>query len=665
MSARASVIPVPGPLWGVAPERAADAPRHSLLADLLPRLPSLPAYRRRIDSLAQSANAAANVWYGLPEADFTAKLRELRQRVRHQRLNRDSFIDSLGAAAAQIRRTLGLRVYTTQCFAAIVMLDGQLAEMSTGEGKTIAAALAAAVHGLAGTPVHVVTANDYLVQRDSRQLKCFYAGLGLEVAHVVPGMSTDVRRQAYAADVVYCTAKELVFDYLRDGLALKRGRADIHRRVSALLGETSPDTMPMMRGLCAAILDEADSILIDEATIPLILSAAHDTTDRRAFLWQALAIARYLRAGHDFEILAQERQIELSETGRQRVIEITQALQGAWRRTRYATEVVTTALTALHALRRDVDYVVRDDAICPLDQVTGRIAEGRVWSRGLHTLLQLKERCALTPETDTVARTSYPRFFRRYLRLAGMSGTLTESARELSRVYGLSVVPVPLLQPSRRRDFGLRIFTDPAARWAAVTERVQQMWAVGRPILIGTDTIEDSEGLAACLLQAGITCQVLHARQDADEAAVIARAGERSQVTVATRMAGRGTDIRLGAGIAALGGLHVINCQSNSSLRLDRQLAGRCARQGDAGSVELCRLCDPVRGSGISLWAKLTSRLADSASASHLRGPGWWLRPLARWPLSRENARARRLRAQLLQLEREWVDKLNFMAPGD
>jgi preprotein translocase subunit SecA len=279
-------------------------------------------------------------------------------------------------------------------------------------------------------------------------------------------------------------------------------------------------------------------------------------------------------------------------------------------------------------------------------------------------LLQLKERCSPTPETDTIARTSYPRFFRRYLHLSGMSGTLRESATELRRVYGLVSVPVPLRRPALRRDLGIRIFTSPATRWAAVTDRVRQMQAAGRPVLIGTDSIEASEALAACLRDAGLACQVLHARQDADEAAVIARAGERGQVTVATRMAGRGTDIRLAPGIADLGGLHVINCQRNASRRLDRQLAGRGARQGDPGSAELCHVCDPVRGSLAALRTNLMGSLGNSSPTAQWRGPGWWLQLLARGPLWMESARQRRLRAQLLRADREWADKLNFTDSG-
>jgi len=611
----------------------------------------LPGYGRCVHRLASQAEAAAQRWHGLTSAEWTADFTALRQRLRLGLPTEATVIEVLGAAGAQLRRTLGLQLHLVQYFATLVQLDGRLAEMATGEGKTVVAALAAAIQSLAGSPVHVITANEYLVQRDSKTLQPFFSALGLDVAHISPAMSAEMRRRSYGADVVYCTAKELVFDYLRDGLILKRGRTELHRRVNALLDETDAGPQPVMRGLCAAILDEADSVLIDEATVPLIISSPQSKADRRAFLWQALAVARLLNPRSDFEVSPGEQQVELSNSGRQRLLELSRSLPGGWQRARHATEVVTTALIALYALKRDFAYVVRDAAICPLDQVTGRIAEGRVWSRGLQTLLELKEGCAVTPETETIARTSFPRFFRRYPQLSGMSGSLRESATELRQVYGLHIVTVPLRKPSRRRELRTRVFRTDEARWDAVSARAREMLAIDRPVLVGTDSIEDSEALAAHLREAGIACEVLNARQDANEAALIARAGHHGQVTVATRMAGRGTDIRLAEGVADKGGLHVINCQANPSRRLDRQLAGRCGRQGDPGSTELCYRCEPSLGPLASVRAHSPQGWGKS---------GWWTSLRARWLLQREDIRQRQLRAQLLQLEREWADKLSF-----
>jgi preprotein translocase subunit SecA len=301
-----------------------------------------------------------------------------------------------------------------------------------------------------------------------------------------------------------------------------------------------------------------------------------------------------------------------------------------------------------------VDYLVRDGAVVPLDGVTSRAAPGRVWSRGLHTLLELKEGCAVTPETETVARITYQQFFPRYLQLCGMSGSLAEAAGELWRVYGLKFARIPLLRPSRRVDLGVRAFADAEARWSAVLERVCEMRERGRPVLVGTDSIQDADDLACRLAAAGIPHSVLHARNDAREAAIIARAGEPRQVTVATRMAGRGTDIRLGEGVAEAGGLHAINCQWNESRRLDRQFAGRAARQGDPGSVELCLKCDPDRGIGRLLRPTLPR---GAGAVGH---PTWLLRLAAGVLQRRHEAGHARQRMQLLKQEREWARQLTF-----
>jgi preprotein translocase subunit SecA len=634
-----------------------------LLAGVLPRWPQLPGYRRSAARLAVAAQSASGEWAALPATVFDARLAQLRRGLRRQPWNAALAATVIGAAAGAVQRTLSVRLYDTQLLAALLLLDGRLAEMATGEGKTLAAALAAAVQALAGTPLHLVTANDYLVQRDCSELGPYYAALGLTARPIIPGMSSDERRAAYAADVTYCTARELAFDYLRDGLLLADRQGDVRRRAAAVLAEHEPADSPVMRGLCAAILDEADSILIDEATVPLVIAQAAGHSDRRAFLWQALALARQLSPDTDFRLVPATDAAELLPAGRERVAAQTAALAGPWQRRRHAQEAVETALHALHGMHRDHDYLVREQAICPLDKVTGRAAGGRVWSRGLQTFLEIKEQCPLSAETETVARTSYPSFFQRYLQLSGMSGTLSEAARELRHLYALRVVRVPLRQPLRRTGPGIRIFSDDEARWTAVAGRVREITSLGRPVLIGTDSIEDSESLATRLRADGTVCAVLHARQDRDEASIIARAGEAGRVTVATRMAGRGTDIRLAAGVAEAGGLHVINCQHNHSRRLDRQLAGRCARQGDPGSVELCYRCDLLRGLLPAAWANLTSRFGNlTGSAGEWRAPAWFMSLMAALPRWLEEASQARLRRQLLEAEQQWAQQLDGSA---
>jgi preprotein translocase subunit SecA len=438
-------------------------------------------------------------------------------------------------------------------------------------------------------PVHVITANDYLVERDSERLRPLYAALGLRVGGVIGGQEPEARRAAHACDIVYSTAKEIGFDYLRDRVAGRRRGDDLRRRAEHLAGTTRQATL--LRGLCMAILDEADSILIDEARVPLILSRPLDGRlhrHERADYGQALWLARQLVIGADFSVDFEAGHAELAEAGRKRLDGIVAAMPAndEWRNRRYRDEWVRQALNALHAYRCDRDYIVRDGRVEIVDPTTGRVAVGRSWSRGLHQLIELKEGCQATADHVVAAQITFQRLFRRYHRLSGVSGTLRESAAELRRIYGLGVFRVPLHLPLKRRVLPTRLFPDRDTLWAAVAARIGELRADGRPVLVGTDSVADSEALARRLSLAGIPCNILNARQDKEEADIVAQAGQRAKVTVTTNMAGRGTDIPLEAAVEALGGLHVISCQHNAARRIDRQLIGRCARQGGPGSVE-------------------------------------------------------------------------------
>ncbi|HNE14578.1 MAG TPA: preprotein translocase subunit SecA [Rhodocyclaceae bacterium] len=515
-------------------------------------------------------------------AQFDAAVTALRLTLGRDGLGPGGLVEAFAVLSVVCAGVLGVRPYDTQLVAARIVLDNSLAEMATGEGKTLAVALAAATAALAGVPVHVITANDYLVSRDAAALEPLYAALGLRVGAVVQSMGADARRDAYACDVAYCTAKELVFDYLRDGLERTRDRLRWH--VQQLCGDGG--TAPVLRGLCMAIVDEADSILIDEARVPLILSRPVAQVQQDRYLGQSLALARSLEAERDYRLEPGSRSAVLTPAGADRVARAADVLGAVWHNRLHREEVVGLALTALHLYRRDRDYLVRDGAVQIVDEHTGRVAPGRAWSRGLHQLLELKEGCAPTPPTETLAQITYQRFFPRYLRLGGLSGTLREARAELLALYGLPVRGVPLRGPDRRVTLPSRLFADSAALWSAVAARAASVAGQGRPVLVGTATVADSEALSARLAAAGVDHVVLNARQDGDEARVVAEAGLAGRITVATNMAGRGTDIALAAGCAERGGLHVIVCQLNGARRIDRQLAGRCARQGDPGSVE-------------------------------------------------------------------------------
>ncbi|WP_374245145.1 preprotein translocase subunit SecA [Zoogloea sp.] len=643
-------VPLPGLVWGAYPERR-EPPRSSWPWQRAP-------YRRQLAAV----RAALGAWRGLDEAAFGARLRGVQGRLGREGLVGEGLIEALAAVAEAARRSLGLAAYDTQLHAALAMLDRRLAEMATGEGKTLSAALAAAVGALAGMPVHVLTANDYLVERDATRLAPFYARLGLRVDFVVGGMGEARRRAAYGASVCYVTARELVFDYLRDGQRRGFARSDLQRRVAAIGGAEGLE--PLLRGLCMAVVDEADSLLIDEAMMPLILSRQVRDGGARAFFWQAWSLAGELLPGVDFRVDAPAMQVHLTDAGRARLAARAAALGGRWRSARLRDEAVGLALVARHVYRRDVHYLVRDGQVEIVDEITGRAAPGRVWSRGLHGLVELKEGCRPSPATETLAQITFQRFFPRYHWLCGMSGTLREARGELREIYGLDVVCIPSRRPSSRKSLPSRLYRARHALWDAVARRIVEIRRTGRPVLVGTASVADSESLSARLTAAGVAHAVLNARFDAEEAAIVARAGEPGQVTVATNMAGRGTDIPLAAGVAAAGGLHVMCCQFNASRRIDRQLEGRCARQGDPGSVETWISLDMARVAEVPLLGLLARRHGVAPDGTVRLRPQW-LRPLLsahQWRRARQERRARR---GLLEADREWERGLSFGGPGE
>jgi preprotein translocase subunit SecA len=641
------LLPVPGPVWGARPMRPAQPvappaqPHHwrGLAGHAAHLAAQVPAHAQAFEALAPRQRASA--------------LPTLRHRLQGQGLAGEPLLQALGAAAVTARDTLGWTPRPTQLMAALALLDNHMVEMATGEGKTLAIALAAGVAALAGVPVHVVTANDYLAARDAARLQPYYQALGLQVASRV-GADDDAQRQAaYAADVLYTTAKDLAFDHLRDAQQLA-GRGPQDQMAACLAGRAAPRLL--MRGLCMALLDEADSILLDEAELPLILSRAVPQAARRAFLWQALALARQLTPGPDCQIDLQDRQARLTPAGEARLQQLAAPLGGPWQRARYRREAVLLALVALHATQRQTHYLVREGRIDLLDEVTGRAAPGRVWSRGLHTLVALKEGLSPPPETDTLAQITFQRLFQRYWRLCGISGTLWEARGELRSVYGARVLRIPLHRPCRRQQWPARVWDDPALALQALVAQVAQLQQAGRPVLIGCDSVDAAAQLAGALAAGGVASTVLSALNDADEAAVVAQAGRAGRVTVATRLAGRGTDIELDPVARAAGGLHVMNCQRNPSPRQDRQLAGRAGRQGDPGSAEtwfmprFCAELSPPEADNLPAW---------TTSGFPLLRP--WLASCAwRWHQHGEAQRRAAWRRSLLQQDLHWERRLAF-----
>jgi preprotein translocase subunit SecA len=594
-------------------------------------------------------------WVALSELEFRVHLRRLRGRLARDGFGGVHRVRALGCVAAVAQRVLGRNPYDTQLRCAEALLDDQLAEMATGEGKTLAAGLAAAVAALAGVPVHVMTANDYLAARDAAQLGHLYGALGLRTGVVLGSTTPDDRRAAYACDLTYATAREIAFDHLRDRAHLTAQGSPLHRCAARLAGDAPPPLL--LRGLCMAIVDEADSLLIDEATMPLVLAEAQDDPTHRAACFQALMLARRLAPGEDLHLDAERLAVHWTEAGTERLESLADGLGGAWLNRRHRQDLVGAALVALHGLVRDRHYLVREARVELLDAVTGRAAPGRIWARGLQTLVELKEGCPVTPPTRTSAQTSYQHFFLRYLRLSGISGTLAECGAELRAVYGRRTVAVPLRCPSRRVLYAPRMFATGRARAEAVPARVQALVADGRPVLIGVDTVAEAQVLSGLLHTAGIDHQVLDAQHDADEAATVALAGQAGTVTVATRMAGRGTDIELGAGVAARGGLHVLCCQDNASARLDRQLVGRAARQGDPGSAEVWHALDASIWQSAGASVGLLRRRQQDGQGS-LVVPAALVRAWTRRLQGTHQEQGMRQRRRLLEQDRTWQTPL-------
>lgn len=581
--------PRPGPVWGGYPMLSLPAEQPNPLRAWWQqcRHHVRPPGRQARDAVVQRIRGLQAGWADLNEEAFARQVQRVRVQLLAQGLQGGGVAAALAATSEAIRRSAGLAVRDTQLHAAQAMLANAVIELATGEGKTVVAVLTAAVAALAGVPVHVLSSNDYLAARDAAAWASVYRMLGLSVAAIEPQDDAARRRRVYQCDVAYASARELAFDHLRDRLAMQS--------TAQRSGCTSEVTAPVLRGLCMAVLDEADSVLVDEATMPMILSAPvlDDQVQRHRV---ALFLARQLIRGEQ-AIERAPGQWHLSDAARDWLAARATHLGPDWRLRRLREEMVTTALAALYSFERDVHYVVHDDEIQIVDSHTGRRAQGRSWSRGIHQLLAIKEGLKPTPPTQTLQQLSYQQLFPRYLRLCGQSGTVWEARRELMAVYGLPVVRVASHLPSQRVDRGTRVCRSDAALMAAVAARVRALQASGLPVLVGTRSVAESHTVSQALTACGVRHVVLNASQDADEAAIVSAAGGPGVVTVATQMAGRGTDIPVDDALARQGGLQVVSIGLHAARRTERQLAGRAGRKGQQGAHERwLSLADPVVG---------------------------------------------------------------------
>jgi|UniRef100_A0A7V3VST1 preprotein translocase subunit SecA len=498
----------------------------------------------------------------LDDADFPLKTQELKERLVQGESLDELLPDAFALAREAARRSIGLRPFDVQMIGAIALHKGMVAEMKTGEGKTLVAVMAAYLNSLDGNGVHIVTVNDYLAKRDANWMKPAYELLGLTVSFLQSEMSQDEKRAAYTCDITYGTNTEMGFDYLRDNLAY--------------LPEQK-----VQRTHNYAIVDEVDSILIDEARTPLIISGPSENSSR--LYKQFASLAKKLQSDEDFKIDEKNKTVSLTDNG----IAKTEKLLGVENlydpsNIEYNFHMLN-ALRALHLYKKDVDYIVRGNEVVIVDEFTGRILEGRRYSEGLHQAIEAKENVQIKDESITYATITLQNYFLMYKKIAGMTGTAYTEKDEFDQIYNMKVVLIPTNKPMVREDKNDLIYRTEAEKYNAIVEDVTKRYEKGQPVLIGTTSIEKNEKLSALLKKKNIPHEVLNAKYHEKEAEIIAKAGQKGAVTVATNMAGRGVDIKLGDGVVELGGLYVLGTERHEARRIDNQLRGRSGRQGDPG----------------------------------------------------------------------------------
>ena len=520
-------------------------------------------YLRRLRPIVARINALEPQMQELADEEFAQRMAEYRQQVQAGERTLDDLLPEVFALVREAsRRVMGMRHYDVQLVGGIVLHRGKIAEMKTGEGKTLVATLPVALNALSGKGVHVVTVNDYLATRDAQWMGKLYNFLGLSVGVIVNGLDDQARKEAYGADITYGTNNEFGFDYLRDNMKFYA-------------------TQLVQRGHNFAIVDEVDSILIDEARTPLIISGA---SDESVGMYRAMdQIVRQL-GPEDYTVDEKARTAMLSEEGVahcEALLHVDNLFDPANITQQHC---ILQALKAHHVFKRDVDYIVQNDKVVIVDEFTGRLMDGRRYSDGLHQALEAKENVTIAAENQTLASITFQNYFRMYDKLAGMTGTADTEAVEFHQIYNLEVVSIPPNKPMQRKDYPDLIYRTRKEKYDAIIEAIRELYEKGQPVLVGTISIETSEMLSQRLKKLNIPHSVLNAKQHAREAEIVAQAGQKGHVTIATNMAGRGTDIVLGEGVLELGGLHILGTERHESRRIDNQLRGRSGRQGDPGS---------------------------------------------------------------------------------
>ena len=521
-------------------------------------------FLKKLRPLVAKINALEPEMQALADEELPQRLAVYREQVQNGEKDLDAVLPEVFALVREAStRVLGMRHYDVQLLGAMALHNGKIAEMKTGEGKTLVATLAVILNSLEGKGVHVVTVNDYLAKRDAEWMGRLYNFLGLSVGVIVAGLSDEQRKEAYGADITYGTNNEFGFDYLRDNMKFYAEQL-------------------VQRGHHYAIVDEVDSILIDEARTPLIISGASDeSTD----LYQKVdEVVRTLEKEKHYTVDEKGKTASLTDEG-VLYVEEQLGIENLYDTANItAQHHVLQSLKAHTVFRRDVDYIVKDDQVVIVDEFTGRLMAGRRFSDGLHQALEAKEHVTVAAENQTLASITFQNYFRMYDKLSGMTGTADTEAVEFAQIYGLEVSTIPPNRPMVRKDMPDLIYRTRREMMQAFIQAIKELHATGQPVLVGTISIETSELISQLLKREGVPHSVLNAKHHAQEAEIVAQAGQAGKVTIATNMAGRGTDIKLGEGVVELGGLHILGTERHESRRIDNQLRGRSGRQGDPGS---------------------------------------------------------------------------------
>jgi preprotein translocase subunit SecA len=520
---------------------------------------------KRLTKIVEKINLLEPQFQALTDEQLKAKTGEFKQRLERGETLDDLLPEAFAAVREASVRTLGLRHFDVQLIGGIVLHEGRIAEMKTGEGKTLVATLPTYLNALAGKGVHVVTVNDYLASTQSAQMAQIYNFLGMTVGVNLNSLSPSQKREVYNCDITYGTNNEFGFDYLRDNMVLYKENM-------------------VQRELHYAIIDEVDSILIDEARTPLIISG--QATKSTELYYAADRFVKKLNAEEDYTVDVKVKSVTLTEAGVAKA-ERAFAIDNLFDHSNVLlNHHIQQALKANVIMKADVDYVVQDGEVIIVDEFTGRLMTGRRYSDGLHQAIEAKEGLKVQNESMTLATITFQNYFRMYQKLAGMTGTAKTEEEEFKKIYGLDVVVIPTNRPMIRKDLPDVVYKTEASKFRAVIEDIVRRHKEGQPVLVGTVSIETSERLSEMLKKKGIPHKVLNAKHHAEEAEIVAKAGQPGAVTIATNMAGRGTDIVLGPGVAEKGGLHIIGTERHESRRIDNQLRGRAGRQGDPGSSQ-------------------------------------------------------------------------------